>query len=117
MNDEVILLAHGSGGKLSHDLVAQTFVRHFDNPTLLQLDDSAVVAIAGPAGGDRLPRLALSTDSYVWLMTPKVGRPGYVDPADIAEGTLTAGLALANQASVSAEWQAQKVVRPRAGRR
>ncbi len=38
MSDDRILLAHGSGGKLSHDLVEQVFVRHFDNPTLLQLD-------------------------------------------------------------------------------
>ena len=36
MTGDVILLAHGSGGKLSHDLVEQLFLRHFDNPTLLQ---------------------------------------------------------------------------------
>ena len=50
-------------------------------------------------------------------MTPRVGRGGFVDPADIAEGTLTAGLTLANPATVSRDWQAQKVVRPRVGRR
>ena len=58
----------------------------------------------------------LSSKGCIWLFTPKVGRPGYVDPADIAEGTLTAGLTLANPASVSKDWQAQKVVRPK-GRR
>ena len=40
-----------------------------------------------------------------------------MDPADIAEGAVTAGLALANIAKVSADWQAQKVVRPKSGRR
>ena len=36
---------------------------------------------------------------------------------DIAEGTATAGLVLASPASVSSDWQAQKIVRPRSGRR
>jgi hydrogenase expression/formation protein HypE len=62
MSADLILLAHGSGGKLSHDLVARLFLRYFDNPTLLQLDDAAVVEIESPAS---LPRLAFSTDSYV----------------------------------------------------
>ena len=78
MSDNVILLAHGSGGRLSHDLVEQLFVRYFDNPTLLQLDDSAVVPIPESQApfhgtGDQvlspLPaspvRLVFSTDSYV----------------------------------------------------
>lgn len=59
----------------------------------------------------------LSPSGYIWLLTPKVGRPDYVDPTDLAEGALTAGLALANQASVSTNWQAQKLVRPRGSRR
>lgn len=59
----------------------------------------------------------LSDVGWIWLMTPKVGRPGYVDPADIAEGAITAGLVLANNVQASAEWQAQKAVRPKASRR
>lgn len=59
----------------------------------------------------------LSSTGSIWLLTPKVGRSGYVDPADIAEGAVTAGLALANTAKVSGDWQAQKVVRPKSGRR
>ena len=66
MSGDVILLAHGSGGKLSHDLVEQLFVRYFENPTLLQLDDAAVVPMDGSgAEGEGRPRLAFSTDSYV----------------------------------------------------
>ncbi len=52
-----ILLAHGSGGKLAHDLVAKSFVRALANPLLDRLDDSAVFDISG--------RLAFTTDSYV----------------------------------------------------
>ena len=59
----------------------------------------------------------LAPSGYLWLLTPKVGRNGYVDPTDLAEAALTAGLALANPASVSPNWQAQKLVRPKGVRR
>lgn len=59
----------------------------------------------------------LSQQGHIWLMTPKVGKDGYVDPTDIAEATLSAGLVLANPASVSPQWQAQRIVRPKVGRR
>jgi len=55
---ERILLAHGSGGELSHELVASLFVRVFTNPLLDPLDDMAVLRI-----GER--RIAFTTDSYV----------------------------------------------------
>jgi hydrogenase expression/formation protein HypE len=65
MKDNVILLAHGSGGRLSHDLVEKLFVRYFDNPTLLQLDDAAVLDPSMSFAQAQDLRLALSTDSYV----------------------------------------------------
>ena len=34
-----ILLAHGSGGELSHELIDSVFARIFDNPVLRPLDD------------------------------------------------------------------------------
>jgi hydrogenase expression/formation protein HypE len=55
--EDRILLAHGSGGKLSHDLVEENFVPLFDNAILRKLDDSAVFELSG--------RLAFTTDSYV----------------------------------------------------
>ena len=39
------------------------------------------------------------------------------DPADVAEGAITAGLATANSVKVSKDWHVQKIVRPKAGRR
>jgi hydrogenase expression/formation protein HypE len=60
----VILLGHGSGGRLSHDLVEQLFLRHFRSPALRALDDSAVLDLAA-APGSAAPGLALTTDSYV----------------------------------------------------
>jgi hydrogenase expression/formation protein HypE len=55
---ERILLAHGSGGRLTHELIRNLFQRHFANPYLDALNDAAVLP---PRGG----RLALTTDSYV----------------------------------------------------
>ncbi len=58
MNGDKILLAHGSGGQLSHELVERLFLKHLSHPALAQLDDSAVLDAAGA-------RLAFTTDSYV----------------------------------------------------
>jgi hydrogenase expression/formation protein HypE len=55
--EDRILLAHGSGGKLAHDLIEKSFVSVLDNPLLAHLDDSAVFEMSG--------RLAFTTDSYV----------------------------------------------------
>lgn len=56
---EQIVMGHGSGGKMSHDLIARLFLPHFDNPLLRAGDDAAVIPLG--AGG----RLAVSTDSHV----------------------------------------------------
>ena len=54
--EDRILLAHGSGGKLSHDLIEKSFISTLGNPILNKLDDSAVFELNG--------RLAFTTDSY-----------------------------------------------------
>lgn len=59
----------------------------------------------------------LTDTGYIWLMTPKVGRTGYVDASDLSESAITAGLAQTVSATVSAEWSATKLVRPRGTRR
>jgi hydrogenase expression/formation protein HypE len=57
MESDTILLAHGSGGKLSHDLLEKKFLPFLANPALNRLDDSAIFEASG--------RLAFTTDSYV----------------------------------------------------
>jgi hydrogenase expression/formation protein HypE len=57
-SEERILLAHGSGGEISHELVETLFVKAFSNPLLAPLDDAAVLRL-----GEQ--RLAFTTDSYV----------------------------------------------------
>ena len=49
----------------------------------------------------------------IWLLTPKVGRPGAVDPADIAEAAPIAGLATTTTAGVSKDWAATRLVAPK----
>ena len=49
----------------------------------------------------------------IWLLTPKVGRPGAVDPADIAEGAPIAGLSQTTTATVSKEWGATQLLAPK----
>ncbi len=55
--DKTIMLSHGSGGKLSHDLVVNKLVRPLTNKLLAKLDDCAVFDLQG--------HLAFTTDSYV----------------------------------------------------
>jgi hypothetical protein len=59
----------------------------------------------------------LSAGGVLWLLTPKVGRSGYVDNSDISEAAVTAGLALTTSANASPDWAAHKLVRPRGTRR
>jgi hydrogenase expression/formation protein HypE len=53
-----IVLGHGSGGRLTADLIRHLFVPLFDNPALSALNDQAVLEINGA-------RLAFTTDSFV----------------------------------------------------
>ncbi|MAE07972.1 MAG: hydrogenase expression/formation protein HypE [Bacteroidetes bacterium] len=55
---EKILLGHGSGGKLSHDLIDNLFAKHFANPILSQKSDSAIIAL-------NRSNIAYTTDSFV----------------------------------------------------
>ena len=55
---ETVLLGHGSGGKLSSELLQSIFLPAFDNPVLGRLEDQAVLEFGGA-------RLAFTTDSFV----------------------------------------------------
>ena len=59
----------------------------------------------------------LTDSGYIWMLTPKVGRPGFINAASLAEGVAIAGLSLTKTANVASDWQATKVVRPKGARR
>ena len=58
-HNEQIVLGHGSGGKLSQDLISRLFLPPFDNPALRAGDDAGVVQ------PNPCTQLAISTDSHV----------------------------------------------------
>lgn len=54
-----IVMGHGSGGKMMHDLIAEIFVSAFDNPALKAGNDAGAVLTRSGS------KLAISTDSHV----------------------------------------------------
>ncbi len=60
---EGIVLGHGSGGKLTAELIERLFYPALQNPLLLRGDDAAVADL--PAGKAGEGRLALSTDAHI----------------------------------------------------
>lgn len=61
-----ITLAHGSGGKATSDLISSIFAKHFSNPILNMMEDSAVVNAS--------KKIAVTTDSFV--ITPLIFNGG-----------------------------------------
>ena len=57
MKDDKIILDHGAGGRISHNLITDVMLPVFDNPVLSQLDDGAILDIDGM-------RIAFSTDTF-----------------------------------------------------
>ncbi|MFW6236337.1 MAG: hydrogenase expression/formation protein HypE [Desulfovibrionales bacterium] len=56
MSANTLLLDYGSGGKASHRLISELFLKHLGNPILNELDDAAFLELSGP--------VAMSTDTF-----------------------------------------------------
>ena len=52
----------------------------------------------------------LADDGYIWLLTPRRGRPNYVEPSDVAEAAATAGLSQTSITTIGNEWTAARLV-------
>jgi hydrogenase expression/formation protein HypE len=63
-NHKHIVLGHGSGGRLTADLIERLFVPAFGNQVLSALEDQAIVSLSG-SNGVKAPRIAFTTDSFV----------------------------------------------------
>jgi Protein of unknown function (DUF3052) len=60
---------------------------------------------------------SLSSGGTIWLLTPKVGRPGHVEPSGIGEAAPTAGLSSTRSLSAAGEWAGTRLVGPKISRR
>lgn len=58
----------------------------------------------------------LAESGVVWLLTPKVGRDGHVEPSDINEAAPTAGLQQTSSVSAGRDWSGTRLVAPKSGR-
>lgn len=58
----------------------------------------------------------LADNGVVWLLTPKAGREGHVEPSDITESAPTAGLAQTSTISAGVDWSGARLVAPKAVR-
>ncbi|MDQ2838957.1 MAG: DUF3052 domain-containing protein [Actinomycetota bacterium] len=52
----------------------------------------------------------LADNGVVWLLTPKRGRAGYVEPSDISEAAPTAGLSQTSLLPLGADWTGARLV-------
>ena len=55
----------------------------------------------------------LADEGVIWLMTPKAGRNGHVEPSDISDAAPTAGLQATSTISAAADWQGTRLVAPK----
>lgn len=67
--------------------------------------------------GDLVDRLMdaigpLADDGYVWVISPKTGTEGYVDPSEIAEAAPTAGLTQTTAVNLG-NWSGSRLVQPK----
>lgn len=61
-------------------------------------------------------RSPLADNGVVWVLTPKTGRRGHLEPSEIAEAAPTAGLSQTSNVSVSDDWAGARLVAPKSGK-
>jgi hypothetical protein len=59
----------------------------------------------------------LAAGGVIWLLTPKSGRPGHVEPSDIGEAAPTAGLSATSSVAAAPDWSGTRLVTPKSSRR
>jgi Protein of unknown function (DUF3052) len=59
----------------------------------------------------------LADGGTIWLLSPKAGRPGHLEPSDITEAAPTAGLSQTSTVSAGRDWSGARLVAPRNARK
>jgi hypothetical protein len=60
---------------------------------------------------------SLAAGGVIWLLTPKSGREGHVEPSDIGEAAPTAGLSATSSVAAAPDWSGTRLVTPKSSRR
>ncbi|MEZ6131700.1 MAG: hydrogenase expression/formation protein HypE [Planctomycetaceae bacterium] len=60
-----VLTGHGSGGRMSADLIQKVFLAELGHSTSIALEDAATLMMSSPTGDQAAVRLAFTTDSFV----------------------------------------------------
>jgi hypothetical protein len=63
------------------------------------------------------PLTNLAEGGVIWLLTPKAGRAGHVEPSEIEEAARTAGLHATSTVSACQDWTGTRLATPRRARR
>ena len=59
----------------------------------------------------------LTETGPIWVLTPKVGRDGHVEPSDIQDAAPTCGLSQTSTLAVAKDWTATRLVARKGGKR
>jgi len=59
----------------------------------------------------------LSESGAIWVLTPKIGRLGHVEPSDIQDGAPLAGLSQTSTLSIAPDWCATRLVARKSAKR
>jgi hypothetical protein len=114
----------GAGDDVDQELLADVTAR-CELEVILGDDTDEVVDVVvlwwREGDGDLVDALVdaltnLADQGEIWLLTPKAGRDGHVEPSDIDEAAPTAGLSSTRSTSAAPEWSGTRLVAPKAAR-
>lgn len=59
----------------------------------------------------------LSESGQIWVLTPKAGRTGHVEPSDIQDAAPIAGLSQTSMLAIATDWSATRLVARKSSKR
>ena len=109
-----------SDSTLRDQLMAITGTKFLEGSTTEVVD--AVIIWWREGDGDLVDELMdgltyLSETGPIWVLTPKVGREGHVEPSDIQDAAPIAGLSVTSTIALAKDWTATRLVARKPGKR
>jgi hypothetical protein len=121
---QVVQVVGSEGDEVDGDLLADVAARTGTEAIYSEDFDDVVDVVLlwwREGDGDLVDALVdsltnLGDNGVIWLLTPKAGRAGHVEPSDIDEAAPTAGLSSTRSTSAAPEWSGTRLVAPKAAR-